>query len=111
MDVRYKIKNIYAVFISCSVNFFLLIFSHKNIKGNNRAVRYFNDSNFGAASENFSRELKRLPGNYSILNNAAVTEYKLNKFDEAQLKYNVVLNFLDVYQEEKIYSFVRLGEC
>jgi hypothetical protein len=49
---------------------FLLIFSYKDIKGNNRAVRYFNDGNFEAASENFNRELEKLSDNCSILNNA-----------------------------------------
>jgi tetratricopeptide (TPR) repeat protein len=100
---------IFILALSAALLIFLLVFSYKDIKGNNRVVRYFNDSNFKAASKNFNRELKRLPDNYSILNNAAGTEYKLNKFDEAQTKYNAVLNSLDAGQEEKFIALYGLG--
>jgi hypothetical protein len=38
-----------------------------------------------------------------------VVGYKLNEFDEAQTKYNVILNFLDAGQEKKIIALYGLG--
>ncbi|GHT08864.1 hypothetical protein AGMMS49532_05130 [Endomicrobiia bacterium] len=103
-----KLK-MFMLALSASLLIFLLIFSYKDIRGNNRAVRYFNDGNFEAASESFNKELEKLPGSYSIFNNAAGAEYKLNKFDEAQTKYNAVLDFSDADQEEKFIALYGLG--
>ncbi|MCA6085670.1 tetratricopeptide repeat protein [Candidatus Endomicrobiellum agilis] len=103
-----KLK-IFLLALSTTLLIFLLIFSHKDIKGNNKAVKCFNDGNFKAASENFNRELEKLPSNYDILNNAAGAEYKLGKFDEAQTKYNSVLNSLDAGDDEKFTALYGLG--
>ncbi|MCA6080086.1 MAG: tetratricopeptide repeat protein [Endomicrobium sp.] len=103
-----KLK-IFLLALSTALLIFLLIFSHKDIKGNNKAVKCFNDGNFKAASENFNRELEKLPSNYDILNNAAGAEYKLGKFDEAQMKYNSVLNSLDAGDDKKFTALYGLG--
>ncbi|MDR0800616.1 MAG: tetratricopeptide repeat protein [Endomicrobium sp.] len=103
-----KLK-IFLLALSMALLIFLLIFSHRNIKGNNKAVKCFNDGNFKAASENFNRELEKLSGNCNILNNAAGAEYKLCKFDEAQMKYNSVLNSLDASEDEKFTALYGLG--
>ncbi|MDR3253468.1 MAG: tetratricopeptide repeat protein [Endomicrobium sp.] len=100
---------IFAVVLLLIFFIFLLIFSRKDIKGNNRAVKYFNKGNFEAAYKNFNKELERLSGSCSILNNAAGTEYKLDILDEAQIKYNTVLQSLCPNKNEKFTALYSLG--
>jgi tetratricopeptide (TPR) repeat protein len=89
--------------------FLLLFISDMNIKVNNRAVKYFNKGKFEAAAETFNKEIKNHPGNYDILVNSAGTDYKLNKLDEAQTKYAVVINSTDIAKEDKFAVFYNMG--
>ncbi|MDR0956804.1 MAG: tetratricopeptide repeat protein [Endomicrobium sp.] len=91
--------------------FFLFLFlSYNNIRANNKAVRYFNKGNFEEASKSFDEALVSQFNNYSVLNNAASVKYKLNKFEEAKVKYNEVLTSSKAaVKEEKFIAFYDLG--
>lgn len=88
---------------------FLFIFSQSSIKENNKAVKYFNKGNFEQAAERLNKEIAKQPTNYGLLTNAAGAEYKLNKLDEAQVKYNLILNSTNANAEEKFTAFYDLG--
>jgi tetratricopeptide (TPR) repeat protein len=88
---------------------FLFVFSQGNMKENNKAVKYFNESNFEQAAERLNKEITKQSTNYDLLNNAAGAEYKLNRLDEAQAKYNLVLNSTNTNAEEKFTAFYDLG--
>ncbi|MDR2399839.1 MAG: tetratricopeptide repeat protein [Endomicrobium sp.] len=91
------------------VLFFLLFISKVNVKGNNKAVKYFNKGNFELASQTFDDELKKNPGNYVLTNNSAGVDYKLNKFDQAEVKYRVVINSTDTLKEDKFIALYDMG--
>ncbi|MCA6071746.1 MAG: tetratricopeptide repeat protein, partial [Endomicrobium sp.] len=88
---------------------FLFVFSQRNIKENNKAVKYFNKGNFKQAAEILNKEIAKQSTNYDLLNNAAKAEYKLNKLDEAQAKYNLILNSTNINAQEKFAAFYDLG--
>lgn len=88
---------------------FLFVFSQRNIKENNKAVKYFNKGNFGQAAETLNKEIVKQSTNYDLLSNAAGAEYKLNKLDEAQAKYNLILNSTSANVGGKFTVFYDLG--
>jgi tetratricopeptide (TPR) repeat protein len=98
------------VFFTLSALLFLILFiSIKNVKGNNRAVKYFNKGNFESAAQTFDNELKNNPKNYVVINNSAGADYKLNKLDETKGKYAVVINSTDVAKEDKFAALYGMG--
>ncbi|MDR1418144.1 MAG: tetratricopeptide repeat protein [Endomicrobium sp.] len=89
---------------------FLLIFSFKNLKDNNKALKYFNKGDFKAASKIFNKIVKNNPNNNDILINSSGVDYKLNKFDEAKSKYNRVISSSSSTQSDKFIAYYDLGD-
>ncbi|MDR3195228.1 MAG: tetratricopeptide repeat protein [Endomicrobium sp.] len=108
VEKRLFIK-IIVFFALLALLFLFLFLSNRNVRGNNRAVRYFNKGNFESASQTFYNELKNSPGNYVVINNSAGADYKLNKLDEAQIKYTVVINSTDAIKEDKFAALYGMG--
>jgi Ca-activated chloride channel family protein len=109
MDKRLFIK-ITIFFVLLIILFLLLFLSWKNVKTNNKAVKYFNKGNFELAAQALDNELKNNPSsNYVIVNNSAGADYKLNKLDEAQVKYAVVINSTDSIKEDKFTALYDAG--
>ncbi|MDR3071166.1 MAG: tetratricopeptide repeat protein [Endomicrobium sp.] len=106
---RYLFSKIFAVVLLLLLLIFLLFFSLKDVSVNNKAVKHFNSGNFEIASNSLNKEIEKQPNNCAILNNAAGAEYKLNKFDEAQEKYTMVLNSPNASDEVKFAAFYALG--
>jgi hypothetical protein len=107
-------KNLFIkiiVFFALLIILFLLLFwAWKNVKTNNKAVKYFNKGNFELAAKAFDSELKNNPkSNYVVVNNSAGADYKLNKLDEAQAKYAVVINSTDSTKEDKFTALYDAG--
>jgi hypothetical protein len=108
IEIRFFIKIIifFAVLI---VLFFLLSISRVNVKGNNKAVKYFNKGKFELASQIFDDELKKDTKNYVLLSNSAGVDYKLNEFDQAEAKYILVINSTDILKEDKFIALYGMG--
>jgi hypothetical protein len=100
---------IIAFFTLLILLFLILFVSIKNVRANNKAVKYFNKENFEAAAQTFDNELKNSPKNYVVINNSAGTDYKLNKLDEAESKYSVVINSTDAAKEDKFTALYGIG--
>jgi hypothetical protein len=98
------------VFFMLLILLFLILFiSIKNVRVNNRAVKYFNKGNFESAAQTFENELKNNQKDYVVINNSAGVDYKLNKLDEAKAKYAVVLNSTDIAKEDKFTALYDTG--
>ncbi|MDR1942772.1 MAG: tetratricopeptide repeat protein [Endomicrobium sp.] len=108
LEKRLFVK-IIAFFILSILLFLILFISIKNVRANNRAVKYFNKGNFESAAQTFYSELKNNPKNYVVINNSAGADYKLNKLDEAKAKYTVVLNSTDAAKEDKFTALYGTG--
>jgi tetratricopeptide (TPR) repeat protein len=87
----------------------LLIFSYRNLKENNKALKYFNKGDFETASKIFNKAVEKNPGNNNIFINSSGAEYKLNKFDEAKLKYNRVISSSSSTRTDKFIAYYDLG--
>jgi hypothetical protein len=79
-----KLK-IFMLVLSTVLLISLFDFLYNDIKGDNRAVRYFNDGDFQAASENFDREFERLLGNCTMLNNMGGLCSERNAEDKSKI--------------------------
>ncbi|MDR2066339.1 MAG: tetratricopeptide repeat protein [Endomicrobium sp.] len=90
---------------------FLLIFFTKNLRDNNKALKYFNKGDFKTASEILNKQVQDNPNNNDILINSSGVDYKLNKFDESKLKYNKVLSSSMSAQADKFVSYYNLGNA
>jgi tetratricopeptide (TPR) repeat protein len=88
---------------------FLLIFSSKNLKGNNKALKYFKKGDFKTASQIFNKTIKDNPNNNDILINSSGVDYKCNRFDEAKSKYNRVISSSAATQTDKFIAYYDLG--
>ncbi|MDR2818034.1 MAG: tetratricopeptide repeat protein [Endomicrobium sp.] len=108
LEKRFFIK-IIAFFMLLILLFLILFISIKNVRANNRAVKYFNKGNFESAAKTFDNELKNNPKNYVVINNSAGADYKLNKLDEVKAKYAVVLNSTDAAKEDKFAALYGTG--
>ncbi|MDR3306654.1 MAG: tetratricopeptide repeat protein [Endomicrobium sp.] len=108
VEKRLFIK-IIVFFALLALLFLLLFLSNRNIRANNRAVQYFNKGNFESAAQTFDNELKNSPRNYVVINNSSGADYKLNKLDEAQTKYTVVINSTDAVKEDKFAALYGMG--
>ncbi|MDR2811506.1 MAG: tetratricopeptide repeat protein [Endomicrobium sp.] len=100
---------IIAFFMLLILLFLILFISIKNVRANNRAIKYFNKGNFESAAQTFDNKLKNNPKNYVVINNSAGADYKLNKLDEAEAKYAVVLNSTDAAKEDKFTALYDTG--
>ncbi|MDR2437515.1 MAG: tetratricopeptide repeat protein [Endomicrobium sp.] len=111
MKVNKKLFIKIIIFFVLLIIFFVLLFlSWKTVKTNNKAVKYFNKGNFKLAAQAFDNELKNNPrSNYIVVNNSAGADYKLNKLDESEEKYVVVINSTDSTKEDKFTALYNAG--
>jgi tetratricopeptide (TPR) repeat protein len=100
---------IVAFFTLLILLFLILFISIKNVRSNNKAIKYFNRGHFEAAVQTFDNELKNNPKSYVVINNSAGADYKLNKLDEAEAKYSVVINSTDAAKEDKFTALYGTG--
>jgi hypothetical protein len=100
---------IIAFFTLLILLFLILFISIKNVRANNKAIKYFNRGHFEVAARTFDNELKNNPKSYVVINNSAGADYKLNKLDEAEAKYSVVINSTNVAKEEKFTALYSTG--
>ncbi|MDR1523607.1 MAG: tetratricopeptide repeat protein [Endomicrobium sp.] len=88
---------------------FLLMLSYKNVKDNNKALKYFSKGSFKAASEILNKKVKEIPNNNDILINSSGADYKLNNFDSAKSKYSKVLSSTMSTKTDKFVAYYDLG--
>jgi Ca-activated chloride channel family protein len=87
---------------------FLFVFSHKNIKGNNKAVKEFDKGNYEEAAEILDAQAA-LNKSAPVIVNSAGADYKKGDLEKSAAKYDAVLNSTMSAKNDKFNALYGLG--
>jgi len=110
-----KIMKKKIIILSSLIFLFLLLFAviffiaKRDISGNNKGVRFFNQGDFSIAAEVLEKESQARPQNIRVLNNLAGAQYKNEDLPAAQENYSIVVNSTHSISKEDFTALYGLG--